>query len=119
MMTAVLAESEGYEAEMLAGGKDKDILLTRRGDIQPSVVVCCSPVHRHTPQPANGSRIKHASLPAFGRARMLSDRPHRTGVDIRGLRAAQVVEGGERVRPDHVEELVDRDRFVGRAHARR
>ncbi len=41
-MTAVLAESEGYEAEMLPGG-DKDIVLTRRGDIQPSVVVCCSP----------------------------------------------------------------------------
>src|SRR5262245_8747298 len=33
--------------------------------------------------------------------------------------AAQVVKGGERVGPDHVEELVHRDRLVGRAHARR
>jgi hypothetical protein len=43
VMAAVLAESEGFESDRVPDSEDKDLLLTRRGEIQPSVVVCCSP----------------------------------------------------------------------------
>jgi hypothetical protein len=41
VMAAVLAEAEGFETDRVADGGGKDLLLTRRGEIQPSVVVCC------------------------------------------------------------------------------
>jgi hypothetical protein len=42
VMAAVLAEAEGFEADRVPAGEDQDLLLTRRGEVQPSVVVCCS-----------------------------------------------------------------------------
>jgi hypothetical protein len=42
VMTAVLAEAEGFEPDRGPADDGKDLLLTRRGEIQPSVVVCCS-----------------------------------------------------------------------------
>jgi hypothetical protein len=42
-VTAALAESEGYVAEMQPDGSDKDLVLKRPGETAPRVLVCCAP----------------------------------------------------------------------------
>ncbi len=41
-VTAALAESEGYVAEVMPYGSDKDLLLMNRGESHPRVVVFCA-----------------------------------------------------------------------------
>lgn len=41
-VTAALAESEGYVAEVMPFGSDKDLLLMNRGESHPRVVVFCA-----------------------------------------------------------------------------
>jgi hypothetical protein len=44
----LLGESEGYEPVRTPGETDKDVVLTRRGETYPAVVVCCSPARAGT-----------------------------------------------------------------------
>ncbi len=41
-VTAALAESEGYVAEFVPGGSEKDLVLKTHGELQPRVVVVCA-----------------------------------------------------------------------------
>ncbi len=43
-LLAALAESDGYAAEMQGPGSDKDIILRRKGEPQPRVLICCGPI---------------------------------------------------------------------------